>query len=218
MMVLESLLDSNSFSRSGGALFLAWPISFPASKLSLGIPGETLFALPEPCILRARLVLGGAPLTPLPSPEVVGRFLESEASSYLLVFDMEQRLPPRSELVQAVLRLFQEPVPRAALRRHERLFPRSDRARVTVQWLHVRDDGSNRTALIDSRCGGRGCGVGLGGGKEGWARGGRRGGSVPAGTPGSGWERCRPRGHPGQSQSPRLSAGLCLPPCGVAGW
>ncbi|XDB58440.1 PREDICTED: left-right determination factor 2 isoform X2 [Capra hircus] len=39
----------------------------------------------------------------------------------------------------------------AALRRHERLFPRSDRARVTVQWLHVRDDGSNRTALIDSR-------------------------------------------------------------------
>ncbi|XP_068842448.1 left-right determination factor 2-like isoform X2 [Capricornis sumatraensis] len=50
--------------------------------------------------------------------EVVGRFLESEAT---------------------------------ALRRHERLFPRSDRARVTVQWLHVRDDGSNRTALIDSR-------------------------------------------------------------------
>ncbi|XP_057585312.1 left-right determination factor 2-like isoform X2 [Hippopotamus amphibius kiboko] len=39
----------------------------------------------------------------------------------------------------------------AALRRHERLFPRSDRARVTVQWLHVRDDGSNRTSLVDSR-------------------------------------------------------------------
>uniref|UniRef100_A0A5G2Q753 Left-right determination factor 2 n=1 Tax=Sus scrofa TaxID=9823 RepID=A0A5G2Q753_PIG len=39
----------------------------------------------------------------------------------------------------------------AALRRHERLFPRSDRARVTVQWLHIREDGSNRTSLIDSR-------------------------------------------------------------------
>ncbi|XP_057585656.1 left-right determination factor 2-like [Hippopotamus amphibius kiboko] len=83
--------------------------------------------------------------------EVAGRFLLSEASSHLLVFDMEQRLPPHSELVQAVLRLFQEPVPKAALRRHERLFPRSDRARVTVQWLHVRDDGSNRTSLVDSR-------------------------------------------------------------------
>ena len=106
-------------------------------------------------------MLRGAPLTPFLSPEVVGRFLESEVSSYLLVFDMEQRLPPRSELVQAVLRLFQEPVPKAALRRHERLFPRSDRARVTVQWLHVRDDGSTRTALIDSRCGGLGCGAGL---------------------------------------------------------
>ena len=108
--------------RTGGWSFPAWP------------PPQW------PRTLRPRLVLRGAPLTPLLSPEVVGRFLESEASSYLLVFDMEQRLPPRSELVQAVLRLFQEPVPRAALRRHERLFPRSDRARVTVQWLHVRDD------------------------------------------------------------------------------
>ncbi|XP_007167271.1 left-right determination factor 2-like isoform X2 [Balaenoptera acutorostrata] len=42
-------------------------------------------------------------------------------------------------------------VSEAAFRSHERLFPRSDRARVTVQWLHVRDDGSNRTSLIDSR-------------------------------------------------------------------
>uniref|UniRef100_A0A8C3W688 TGF-beta family profile domain-containing protein n=1 Tax=Catagonus wagneri TaxID=51154 RepID=A0A8C3W688_9CETA len=83
--------------------------------------------------------------------EVAGRFLLSEASTHLLVFDMEQRLPPHSELVQAVLRLFQEPVPKAALRRHERLFPLSDRARVTVQWLHIREDGSNRTSLIDSR-------------------------------------------------------------------
>ncbi|XP_016012906.2 left-right determination factor 2 [Rousettus aegyptiacus] len=83
--------------------------------------------------------------------EVAGRFLASEASTHLLVFGMEQRLPPNSELVQAVLRLFQEPVPEAALRRHELLAPRSDRARVTVRWLHVRDDGSNRTSLIDSR-------------------------------------------------------------------
>ncbi|XP_036133545.1 left-right determination factor 2-like isoform X2 [Molossus molossus] len=42
-------------------------------------------------------------------------------------------------------------VSQAALRRHERLSPRSDWARVTVEWLQVRKDGSNRTALIDSR-------------------------------------------------------------------
>lgn len=89
------------------------------------------------------------------SPEVAGRFLVSEASTHLLVFRMEQRLPPNSELVQAVLRLFQEPVPKAALRRHELLSPRSDQARVTIQWLHVREDGSNRTSLIDSRWGGQ---------------------------------------------------------------
>ncbi|XP_054432440.1 left-right determination factor 1-like isoform X2 [Pteronotus mesoamericanus] len=39
----------------------------------------------------------------------------------------------------------------AALRSHELLSPHSDRARVTVQWLQVGDDGSNRTFLIDSR-------------------------------------------------------------------
>ncbi|XP_003893088.1 left-right determination factor 2 [Papio anubis] len=83
--------------------------------------------------------------------EMAGRFLASEASTHLLVFGMEQRLPPNSELVQAVLRLFQEPVPKAALHRHGRLSPRSARARVTVEWLRVRDDGSNRTSLIDSR-------------------------------------------------------------------
>ncbi|XP_054432439.1 left-right determination factor 1-like isoform X1 [Pteronotus mesoamericanus] len=83
--------------------------------------------------------------------EVAGRFLASEASRRLLVFSMERRLPPNSELVQAVLRLFQEPLPEAALRSHELLSPHSDRARVTVQWLQVGDDGSNRTFLIDSR-------------------------------------------------------------------
>ncbi|XP_072589820.1 left-right determination factor 1-like [Vulpes vulpes] len=51
----------------------------------------------------------------------------------------------------AVLRLFQEPVPRAALRRLERLSPHSARARVTIEWLQVRDDGPNRTSLVDSR-------------------------------------------------------------------
>ncbi|XP_045673374.1 left-right determination factor 1-like isoform X1 [Phyllostomus hastatus] len=83
--------------------------------------------------------------------EVAGRFLVSEASTLLLVFSMEQRLPPNSELVQAVLHLFQEPVPESALHMHALLSPRSDRAQVTIQWLQVRDDGSNRTFLIDSR-------------------------------------------------------------------
>nr|XP_025859053.1 left-right determination factor 2 [Vulpes vulpes] len=48
--------------------------------------------------------------------EVAGRWLATEASTHLLVFGMERRLPPNSELLRAVLRLFQEPVPRAALR------------------------------------------------------------------------------------------------------
>ncbi|KAM4860510.1 left-right determination factor 2-like [Thomomys bottae] len=81
--------------------------------------------------------------------EVAGRLLVSEASTHVLVFGLEQRLPANRELVQAVLRLFQQPAPRAAAppRRPER----SARAQVTVEWLRVLDDGSNRTWLIDSR-------------------------------------------------------------------
>ncbi|XP_062066749.1 left-right determination factor 2-like [Lepus europaeus] len=82
--------------------------------------------------------------------EVVGKFLLSDASTHLLEFSMEKRLPPNSELVQAVLRLFQEPVPKAALRRPG-LSPRHAQTRVTIEWLRVREDGSNRTSLIDSR-------------------------------------------------------------------
>ncbi|XP_048213521.1 left-right determination factor 2-like isoform X1 [Perognathus longimembris pacificus] len=79
--------------------------------------------------------------------EVAGRLLVSEASSLVLAFGLEQQLPAHRELVQAVLRLFQQPVPRAAGRRPER----SARAQVSVEWLRVRDDGSNRTWLVDSR-------------------------------------------------------------------
>lgn len=103
------------------------------------------------CHPGSYLVLVEARLTLSLSTEVAGRFLVSETSTHLLVFGMEQRLPPNSELVQAVLRLFQEPVPRTALRRQKRLSPHSARARVTIEWLRVREDGSNRTALIDSR-------------------------------------------------------------------
>ncbi|XP_045673379.1 left-right determination factor 1-like isoform X2 [Phyllostomus hastatus] len=42
-------------------------------------------------------------------------------------------------------------VSESALHMHALLSPRSDRAQVTIQWLQVRDDGSNRTFLIDSR-------------------------------------------------------------------
>nr|XP_044997529.1 left-right determination factor 1 isoform X2 [Jaculus jaculus] len=42
-------------------------------------------------------------------------------------------------------------VSEASTHLHERPTPRSARARVTIEWLRVRDDGSNRTALIDSR-------------------------------------------------------------------
>ena len=117
-------------------------------------------------------------LTLLPSPEVAGRLLAAEASTHVLVFSMEGRLPPNSELVQAVLRLFQEPVPKAALRRLERLSPHGARVRVTVEWLRIHEDSSNRTYLVDSWWGGRGraaSGEGRGLGCR-WAQQGRVGG------------------------------------------
>lgn len=154
MPVLGGWAAPKFFQGEGGAPFLPWPPASQSPNSPCGFlekPGSLALS---PATPRALPVPGEAPLIPLLSSEVAGRFLASEASTHLLVFGMEQRLPPNSELVQAVLRLFQEPVPEAALRRHELLAPRSDRARVTVRWLHVRDDGSNRTSLIDSRWGG----------------------------------------------------------------
>ncbi|XP_039091814.1 left-right determination factor 1-like isoform X2 [Hyaena hyaena] len=54
--------------------------------------------------------------------EVAGRLLASEASTHVLVFSMEGRLSPHSA-----------------------------QARVTIQWLRIREDSSNSTYLVDSR-------------------------------------------------------------------
>ncbi|XP_068925268.1 left-right determination factor 2-like [Petaurus breviceps papuanus] len=82
--------------------------------------------------------------------EIMGRFF-SDASSQLLVFSMKDRLPPTRELVQAVLRLFQKPSLKGVIRRQPKRFPFHSYASVTIYWVQVREDGTNRTYVIDSR-------------------------------------------------------------------
>uniref|UniRef100_A0A4X2LB65 TGF-beta family profile domain-containing protein n=1 Tax=Vombatus ursinus TaxID=29139 RepID=A0A4X2LB65_VOMUR len=82
--------------------------------------------------------------------EIMGRIF-SDASNQMLVFSMKNRLPPTRELVQAVLRLFQKPSPKGVIRKQHKMFPFHSYASVTIYWVQVREDGTNRTYVIDSR-------------------------------------------------------------------
>ncbi|KAM9003457.1 left-right determination factor 2 [Sarcophilus harrisii] len=82
--------------------------------------------------------------------EIMGNFF-SDASSQLLVFSMNDRLSPTGELAQAVLRLFQKPCPKEVIKRQSKMFPFNSHASVTIYWVQTREDGINRTYVIDSR-------------------------------------------------------------------
>ncbi|XP_001376674.1 left-right determination factor 2 [Monodelphis domestica] len=82
--------------------------------------------------------------------EIMGRFF-SDAFNQLLVFSMKDRLPPTKELIQAVLRLFKKPSPQGEIKRHHKMFPFNSYASVTISWVQIRENNTNRTFVIDSR-------------------------------------------------------------------
>ncbi|XP_072356319.1 lefty1 [Scyliorhinus torazame] len=82
--------------------------------------------------------------------DTTGEVLYSDPSRQRLVFDMKGLIPENSEVTMAELKLFKKGVHKGALppRRHSRPV---NNARVSVYWVKILTDGSNRTSLIDSR-------------------------------------------------------------------
>uniref|UniRef100_UPI00398EE190 left-right determination factor 2-like n=1 Tax=Pristiophorus japonicus TaxID=55135 RepID=UPI00398EE190 len=82
--------------------------------------------------------------------DTTGDVLYSDPTRQRLVFDMKGLIPENSEVTMAELKLFKKGVHRGALppRRHSRPV---NNARVSVYWVRILADGSNRTSLIDSR-------------------------------------------------------------------
>lgn len=82
--------------------------------------------------------------------DITGEIMYSDTTRQRLVFDMESRLQENTEVTMAELKLFQTAAqnPSKPERRHHRPI---NNARVSIYWVEVLGNGSNRTSLIDSR-------------------------------------------------------------------
>lgn len=83
--------------------------------------------------------------------DISGEFVYSDTNRQRMMFDMEARIPDNSEVTMAELKLFQ----RASHSKRFTVERKSHRAvsnaRVSVYWVEVLPNGSNRTSLVDSR-------------------------------------------------------------------
>lgn len=88
----------------------------------------------------------------LSAADISGEYVYSDTTRQRMVFDMEARIPDNSEVTMAELKLYQ----RASYQKRYAVEKKNHRpvsnARVSVYWVEVQRDGSNRTSLVDSRC------------------------------------------------------------------
>ncbi|KAM4770850.1 left-right determination factor 1-like [Rhinophrynus dorsalis] len=82
--------------------------------------------------------------------DISGEVLYSDTSRQTLVFGMESRIPENSEVTMAELKLFKMPPNIMSL--PDRRFHRPvNNARVSVYYVEILMDGTNKTSLVDSR-------------------------------------------------------------------
>nr|XP_015803843.2 lefty1 [Nothobranchius furzeri] len=83
--------------------------------------------------------------------DISGEYVYSDTTRQRMVFDMEARIPDNSEVTMAELKLYQ----RASHQKRYTAERKSHRpvtnARVSIYWVEMLPDGSNRTSLVDSR-------------------------------------------------------------------
>lgn len=83
--------------------------------------------------------------------DISGEYVYSDTSRQCVMFDMEARIPDNSEVTMAELKLYQ----RASHHKRFTVERKSHRpvsnARVSIYWVEVLPNGSNRTSLVDSR-------------------------------------------------------------------
>ncbi|XP_077341974.1 left-right determination factor 1-like isoform X1 [Lithobates pipiens] len=82
--------------------------------------------------------------------DISGEVLYADSTKQTLVFGMESRIPQNSEVTMAELKLFKLP-PTIMGIPDRRLQRPVNNARVSVYFVEVLSDGSNRTSLVDSR-------------------------------------------------------------------
>ncbi|XP_023694524.2 left-right determination factor 2-like [Paramormyrops kingsleyae] len=82
--------------------------------------------------------------------DISGEVMYSDTTRQRLVFDMEARIPENSEVTMAELKLFKKAPRKLSIPEKKNHRPVNN-ARVSIYWLEVLENGSNRTSLVDSR-------------------------------------------------------------------
>ncbi|KAL0969331.1 hypothetical protein UPYG_G00225670 [Umbra pygmaea] len=82
--------------------------------------------------------------------DVLGEILYSDPARERLVFDLEAKVPANSEVTMAELRLYQN-APRKFTMAGRKGHRPVNNARVSIYWVDILENGSNRSSLVDSR-------------------------------------------------------------------
>lgn len=83
--------------------------------------------------------------------DISGEFVYSDTTRHRMLFDMEARIPDNSEVTMAELKLFQRASHQKRFTVERKAHRAVNNARVSIYWVEVLPDGSNRTSLVDSR-------------------------------------------------------------------
>lgn len=90
-------------------------------------------------------------LFPARLADISGEYVYSDTTRHRVVFDMEARIPDNTEVTMAELKLYQRSSHHKRFAVDKRGHRPVSNARVSVYWVEVMADGSNRTSLVDSR-------------------------------------------------------------------
>lgn len=90
-------------------------------------------------------------LFPARLADISGEYVYSDTTRHRVVFDMEARIPDNTEVTMAELKLYQRSSHHKRFAVDKRSHRPVSNARVSVYWVEVMADGSNRTSLVDSR-------------------------------------------------------------------
>ncbi|KAL2082564.1 hypothetical protein ACEWY4_022382 [Coilia grayii] len=82
--------------------------------------------------------------------DISGEFIYSDATRQWIVFDMDARIPENSEVTMAELKLYKT-VPRKRYMPERKNHRPVNNARVSIYWVEILENGSNRTSVVDSR-------------------------------------------------------------------
>ncbi|XP_062322865.1 lefty1 isoform X2 [Osmerus eperlanus] len=83
--------------------------------------------------------------------DISGEYLYSDTTRQRIAFEMEARIPVNSEVTMAELKLYQKATHHKRSMNEKKNYRPVNNARVSIYWVEMLENGSNRSSLVDSR-------------------------------------------------------------------